>query len=642
MYLAPQPLRLYISGADLTTEGEQRKETVTFRQPDSLTREVQSYYTLSPAVGLFLAGSIYHPYFLSFAGSVRYGNTWYGSTSQFGDEDAMEPSTKRNSKATVWQYGVTATFVKRKPYATSLYSSLSTSIQDYDFFTRSTVDNTTYGVRSGYWSGPVPFAITFDRERTDETPSSGDPFSREDDTFTVKARNSRTDPDETSLDYSMNQYRSFNDSSILSDGVRHSLNIFDTEAFRSAGRTRLQSGLFYSRVESTEQSESLALQESLQRIHDGHLTSGYLYRFTDQTSGSAESMAHQAMARLTHQLYESLTSTVAVDGQLSRTRGDGSSHDLSQQGGMISEAYTKRIPADGRFTADVSVDYHLEDDGSGTGGSATTIDESHSLSGSGVVLLEQPNVDPSSVTVTDPTGTIRYEEGRDYRVIPRGDSVEIQRVFGGFIPEGQTVLVDYTSDGSASTGYSTLGRMANSRLNLFREILGIYGRLNKITHSGGSGLNFDDVSDRIVGLDLNVGWLSAGASRQTYDATGLSYTTLRYYEKLSFTPLPRTSVRVDLEQTSTTYADSSGPEWVYSYILRCDTWLTSRLSAEAEAGKRIEEGADYDRDLQTIRGSLTYGVGKLTLRVTGERSDTMDENEERTKQSITFLLKRTF
>jgi hypothetical protein len=71
------------------------------------------------------------------------------------------------------------------------------------------------------------------------------------------------------------------------------------------------------------------------------------------------------------------------------------------------------------------------------------IDENQTLSTASVTFLDNPNVDLSSVVVTNGNSTIIFTEGVDYLLQPVGNLVRISRTSFGAIADGETVLVDY-------------------------------------------------------------------------------------------------------------------------------------------------------------------------------------------------------
>jgi len=80
-----------------------------------------------------------------------------------------------------------------------------------------------------------------------------------------------------------------------------------------------------------------------------------------------------------------------------------------------------------------------------TGASATATDESVTMTALDTWYeLDYKRVQPGTVTVTDSTGAVTYEEGTDY-VIDYANG-EVEALTGGGITAGDAILVDYTYD----------------------------------------------------------------------------------------------------------------------------------------------------------------------------------------------------
>jgi hypothetical protein len=96
-------------------------------------------------------------------------------------------------------------------------------------------------------------------------------------------------------------------------------------------------------------------------------------------------------------------------------------------------------------------------------------DEAITLTGTNPVDLANEFVVEGSVTIRNFTNTQDYIEGIDYRVFSTGSVTTIQRLLGGEIADGETVLVDYRYATSGTAKYDTtdLGASANIALGRY-------------------------------------------------------------------------------------------------------------------------------------------------------------------------------
>jgi hypothetical protein len=84
-------------------------------------------------------------------------------------------------------------------------------------------------------------------------------------------------------------------------------------------------------------------------------------------------------------------------------------------------------------------------------------DESVVLAGTNTVALHRPFVIDGSVVVRNAQKTQVYLLDTDYRLVTVGSTTSVQRLIGGAISDGETVLVDYEFRAGGTVGYNTLG-----------------------------------------------------------------------------------------------------------------------------------------------------------------------------------------
>jgi len=70
-------------------------------------------------------------------------------------------------------------------------------------------------------------------------------------------------------------------------------------------------------------------------------------------------------------------------------------------------------------------------------------DEAHSINDGIDLYLDHASIAIETVVITDSLGSITYESGVDYLLIPEGNQVRVERISGGAISDGQNILVDY-------------------------------------------------------------------------------------------------------------------------------------------------------------------------------------------------------
>jgi hypothetical protein len=183
----------------------------------------------------------------------------------------------------------------------------------------------------------------------------------------------------------------------------------------------------------------LRLFELLRLRHSDRFETRYDYTFDWVQRPGTDQMLHRGQAGFQHRLFESLVTTANIGASyLELTDPAFRSTDIF---GDIDFQYTKEVPY-GRLNAGATFRYSHRQD-SDRSGPIQIVNEPHTFSAAGIIVIQRRLIEVGSIVITDTTGTITYSAGLDYIVIDFRDSVEIRRVVGGAIAEGQSVLITY-------------------------------------------------------------------------------------------------------------------------------------------------------------------------------------------------------
>jgi hypothetical protein len=629
----PELFKLRFTDVSLLLDAEDRMETRTaagegrpFRRD---TRE------LSPSLRVGADGSVYHPNFLSYNLFVREGLYW---------EDVRIESvsvTNRHGRSVLQDYDARITMLRKEPYAVRLFAARHDVYRDYDFFTRVKVDDQTFGGSAGYQAGPVPFLVTATHSRQNVDDSTR-PSSLTDDSVLFTARNRRATSDYTDFRYSFNRFRRDEEDLATQDGQRHQARLSDAERFGKDNRSSLSSSLSYNSYESSSAPLSYySAQEGLTLRHSETLRSIYDYSYDGNRSDAASGDNHQGRASLNHQLYESLFSSVDVHGGSEQSDGEDSSRESTTYGAGIDERYVKRLSTWGRL----NLGYHGQLDRrtqGGSGDSTAVVGETHVMRDGTMAFLNQLYADTSTIVVKDMSGAVIYRELLDYRVIPRGTRVELQRVVGGTIPNGATVRVDYIAAGQPSAKYDTRSDAFDARMELFHGVLGVYGRVRLMRNHGDLSTTYEDLDDKTVGMDLSWRWLRAGAEYEDYDSSLTPYSAVRLFQSLTCPVTDWSSLGVNARETSYSYRDPDRERDTYEFVGRYRVRCTFRLGFGLEGGVHIDRGEGIDRRLNTTRANIDYALGQMTMRLNYELQDETYSGDDRERRTITLSARRSF
>jgi hypothetical protein len=282
------------------------------------------------------------------------------------------------------------------------------------------------------------------------------------------------------------------------------------------------------------------LRMRLAEALDGNLT----YNFSHQDYATSTTDAHNVSAGLSHHLFESL-STTAQGGYSTRQTSftgnqQGESSAQSYFGGL-GVNYTKKIPP-GRLSARLSAGYN-QTDNSAVGGTQQVIGDVQSFNDPQPVSLTRSGISAASITVYDAAGTQQLVEGLDYTVQTVGNTIEIQRLVGGRINDGDTVRLNYDilplpGYISETTSFST-GLRYDFQEGLLEglSIFANYAQVDQNISPPTTVIRANNVRDTTVGATYRVWKLMLSAEQQwrqsdlaPYESSRLS---ARYSDRLS-------------------------------------------------------------------------------------------------------------
>ncbi len=626
--------------------------------------DITARYTrvfVGPSLGLFGVGSIYHPNLLTFNLTSDGAFGWSHERSESGGDSL---STEE------WDYlgtvGVSLSFLSSKPYNGSAFANYDHTYRDNDFYSRMLVRSWRYGTRAD-WQISDPLSISMSYSHRDEESSSRyparfvSPFDPsqgvvtdyeqttelKEDTATFGAKHGR-ERGETSFDYIFSRYTRA-DFGQVGRGDDHSFNLADQETFGDREQYQLNSSLSYTlRDNDYEDSNDLLGNLSLSAEHRPNLRSSYDFSYSRFEVDDFKSDAYIGQVGLEHQLYESLTSGLllrAADYETSDSVNEGYTRRF---GAGISEDYTKRLTEEHRLRlgASVFVD-HTDQQTLGS-----IVNERHLILASGEAgapvafsfFLNLPNVDLLSIVITDERNAPPvFVPGFDYAVSQIGTRTLITwlRPPGPGTPT--TVLVDYEAEPNAQGDYETVTQNYYIRLELWKNLLGVYGRLNLSDNNAPADMRIQEFTTYTIGTDLAWQRIRAGAEYQVYDYSDSEYQVIRLFQSYGFRPDSYSSLNIDFNEMWIDYKDRDRREEDYRAMIRYYRTLTRRLGLTAEAGTAFRRGQGADQFLATFRPAIKYLVGRTSLDAGYfYQYERFLNQEERQKHMLTMRLRRVF
>jgi hypothetical protein len=634
----PKWMKLRITEANAGVYAEGTYEQTTFQ--NSGVSVTHNRLFVGPSLGLNAEGSVYHPYLFRYRINSEGSYGW-------GQENIESGTTSihRSRMEYLGRFFGTADIMANKPLNANIFGNYDHAFRDYDFFNRVTVDSLRYGARLNYRVDEWRLSLDYARRTEDSSGLIGSTTSEED-MIAFHADHHRTAGD-TTFGYTYNQYTR-GDLGRIGDGSDQSITVADSERFGDHGRFGLNTGASYYRRNFFDNvSDEFSTRGSLSIEHRDTLNSFHDLTYDHYQSGDFNSDNVSAHSQLRHQLYESLTSTFdlqAADLELSDQVNSGYTR---RYGGGVNEGYTKRIGTEHRLHITQSLNYeHVEQQ------SISTVEnERHTLGagfGGGAGLesffLNLPNVMEFTIVVTDANDSQpAFFPGIDYSVSLLGGRTLIQRLPGSRIPSGSVVLVDYHADPTAAGSYDALSEAFQIRFDLWRNLWGIYARMNLYANNAPSDLRVQSLTSYAFGSDVSWRWMRAGIEFEIYDSDQADYQSLRLFQALTFRPDPASSLALQFSEGWTEYIDAKRTEENYRFVMIYHRSLSRRLRLSLDGGIHIRRGRGVEQTLATVRPSLDYVIGVTTMRAGYDYEHQVFLNsEERSRHLFTLRVTRKF
>ncbi len=590
---------------------------------------------LSPSLSMNIVGSIYHSRLLAFYLGGQYGLS-------IEEASGNLPSfNEGKGSIDVFDYNFRAAFLSYKPYPLSIYSSRGTSRRDYDQFTRVTYERDTVGADWRLQNAFAPLSINWEswsEETVDEISLS----RREETSFDLRAVHDSAGGDRTSLRYVYEDFFHETDVGDAYSGQIHSTDIVDQRSLNDKKKATLRSSIYYRSVSRDDRDDrSLLLRENYKGKYseNSRLSAVYLLDYRDQ--GAFDSQRHYAEASLSHQLYESLTSTFSLEASTSSVGGEGVDDASGAYGGSVSELYKKKLGEWGRLRVNLGFRRRDENRSSGT---ATTriIGETVFLADGETVLLGSPGIAAETVEVTDLSGGRLYSRNVDYLLIQRGEFLEIQRVLGGEIPNGTTVRVSYKATADVDVTVSMLSGYGRAAVSLFDDLLEVYGEAENTGYDGDSSIAYEDSGRNEAGMSLSYKWFRAGFSFENYESDSIVYESMHSYQSFSLRPWGGAYIGLEGDQVSTTFTSENSAQTIDTYSLRYNQGIGASLRLASTMAARGEVLDDIRRDSTSFDVACEYNLGKLKVNLSHYFTESDSDTERRDKGRTIIRVERRF
>lgn len=335
------------------------------------------------------------------------------------------------------------------------------------------------------------------------------------------------------------------------------------------------------------------------------------YRFYKMNDPNQSITINKGRGEIKHKLYQSLTSQAYIDYT-------GTSQTYYNESSIISGAqinYTKKT----RFGR-INLGYHFFAHKNSVEGESNNINilrEEHRLSDIDVTILNKPYIDQPSITLTDITSTIIYQEGLDYIINSINNFTEILRIPGGQIAQDQVVLVSYMAIQPGSYNYLALNNTLTSSILFFDRMLEIYYRGSaqeypKVQQT--DYLTLNRFYQNITGLRIHYKIATAGIEYDYYNSDLIPYKRINYYLNMNLKIKSRMLLSLNGTLRDHHILDQE-LNYIYSNVSTRFTYSINRWSKLNLEGSYLKQnGRTIELDLITGKTEVLANFRKLTIK----------------------------
>ncbi len=506
-------------------------------------------------------GYVYHPTLLIYQLSAR--PEWRRSTIDF---NLYREST---GDSYLSGHNIDLTFLKYKPYSLNLHSNKYNSTVKNQFSGKSETETSSHGANLSFRNKYIPVSVSYFHM---EGRQKGY-FASEDkgDTIGLNASFMRKN-NLTTLASTFKETR-HTSGEIMSE-MNSSDHTLQNEWNITKDKSIVLNSFFSQRSSESEQIDytDTDFTEFLSIRHRKNLNSNYRINIKKYRTQTNESLSKSFHFGLSHLLYENLTSNIS--GNTAQIDLDGG--DETQYGGILGFNYMRKIPW-GYVNLSTSRSHQV------TEREFTApyiyIMEKHELETTGLVTLENTEIDLETIVVTNSEGSEEYIRDTDYRITMMDSFVRISRTMFGAIDEGETVVVSYRYLSDSSFDSALLSQSFGAGINLwsFLSLSYMYNSSNREILAGIPRKPFQEDTFKKFSAKLFYKWKQTDTMISFLDVTrdsGVSSRTYSLAETITHRPARRIFLGITGNLGKREFTDSNQTENFFGVRTKTDILIT--------------------------------------------------------------------
>lgn len=505
----------------------------------------------------------------------------------------------RSETRTAEQLRLHSVFYKGRPLSLNMFFNINHNFINREYTSSIESMNKDYGGGVSYKNSVLPVSVNFMNSDWEQKElQTGRTFTNNHENLRIDLDKSFSRQDKHRLNYSCDDYKRKYGNSDDINNIVNSLRMQNNIFFRKDRRSFWQSMVFIHRQKGHQEYDRYQINENLTFSLPAGFTFTNTYRYAGYKQPLIKTKQHNFVSKLRHQLFRSLTSRVYYEYiDLNHTVYD----EYTNRMGMALR-YEKKIPG-GNFS--IAYEFFRRYDKRNSSPSVLNIfREEIILEDGSIAMLDNININPLSIQVKDENGTLIYQENIDYILIERDGYIEIQRLPGGLINNGQTVYADYIVQKSYSFDYLSNSNSFRAGFSLFNRLIETYFRFHDLNY--GSVMKANDkilktINQKVYGLRMTKNIFTLGAEVDIYESNVVPYQSTRYYFNVNKNFKNRLSILLNANLRKYELSSEREKQQFADIAGRVVYFLGLYSKVSLDGGYRFQEGRGIDLRLSNFR-----------------------------------------
>lgn len=575
-----------------TLQGIYRSQETILKSGFTENPDFQHYDAI---IKLHSGSYLWHPNFIKLNLDVQY------QPAVRNEQFLVQPD--RTEGRTAEQIRLHTIFYDQRPLSFNLLYNLTHMYLNREFAASSEAFNRDFKIGLSLQNQLAPFSLHYSNSDWDQKELASDRrFRNKRDNVTLMVNKAFSRRDDHRLQYTYDAYNRQYQTNLHIKNQVHNLRLQNRYQFGKDMADTWNSFIVYRRQAGAQSFNRLQLDQRIGYQLPWHLKWKGFYNYTSYQPLQMDNRQHNLRSELQHQLFRSLFSRLSYE----HIRYSQKTYDEITHQGLLDIRYSKLIPTG---ILDITWNYRLRNDQRDSQPGLFAVSrEVIELNDGAVVLLANPDVQVGSVRIYDESGTIYYQQDRDYILIQRGSYLEIQRLAGGLIADGETLYIDYQAAQNRNFDFTTHTQNIHVGLSLWQRLVHAYYRYQNQHYA--SVKKADDkilkhIDQQVAGLQLQKNLFTAGAEYTVFNSNIVPYRSSRVFIKLNHHLLNKLQALLTSSWRTYRLTDVDELQQFGELAGRLSYQIGYYTQLALDGGYRLQNGQGIDLHLANVRAEFS-------------------------------------